>query len=89
MTAQPSAQPRPKNGEVVHYAEIPGCWNAWVEQGTTREERRERLERVPETFRAGVESHVKVAFAIRQRAAQKARAANTNHSHDNGETEWA
>ena len=55
------------------YDAMPEYWNAYVISGATRDERRERLERVPERFRAGVESHVRTAFAIRQRAAQKPR----------------
>ena len=66
--------------EPVDYEAMPGYWNAWVMQGATKAQRRERLERVPELFRAGVESHVRTVFAIRQRAAQKARDANNNHS---------
>ena len=68
--------------ESVDYEAMSGYWNAWVMQGATKNERRERLERVPEPLRAGVESHVRTVFAIRQRAAQKARDANNNHNHN-------
>lgn len=61
----------------IPYEDLPGYWNAFVLQGQTRDERRERLERVPERFRAGVESHVRTAFAIRQRAVQKATGVST------------
>lgn len=55
------------------YESMSGYWNAYVIAGKSRDDRRERLERVPEPFRAGVESHVRTVFAIRQRALQSAR----------------
>ena len=54
------------------YESMAGYWNAYVVAGKTREDRRERLERVPEPLRSGVESHVRTFFAIRQRALQAA-----------------
>lgn len=44
-----------------------GEWNAYVESGDTVEERRRRLAEVPEPLRAGVERHVRLAFALRPR----------------------
>ena len=64
--------------DLPDYESMPGYWNAYVLQGKTRDERRERLERVPERFCAGVESHVRTVFAIRQRAAQRASGASTH-----------
>jgi len=54
----------------AHLREIPGCWNAYVEAGHDRAERQRRLEEVPECFRASVESHVRLVFALRQQAAK-------------------
>ena len=65
--------------EPVDYDAIPGCWNGYVLGGRTKEERRERLERVPAEFRERVESHVRTVFAIRQRAAAR-RHTNTNRT---------
>lgn len=70
--------------EPVDYEAMPGYWNAWVMQGETREARGERLEQVPERFRDGVRRHVQIAWAIRRRAAQAARTANSNHSNSTG-----
>ena len=44
---------------------IPGCWNAYVEAGHDRAERQRRLNECPEAFRAAVESHVRLVFALR------------------------
>lgn len=60
------------HSEPPDYESMLGYWNAYVVAGKTRDERRERLERVPEPLRAGVESHVRTVFAIRQRALQAA-----------------
>lgn len=48
-----------------------GNYNAWVEAGKTRGERKRRLEQVPEQWRKDVESHVQVVFAIRGFYARK------------------
>lgn len=50
-----------------------GNFNAWVEAGTTKDERRERLASVPEEYRADVERHVKTVFAINSFHARKAK----------------
>ena len=52
-------------------AHIPGCWNAHVAAGATREDRLARLEKCPAAFRAGVDAHVRTVFAIKARAAGK------------------
>ena len=39
-----------------------GNWNAWVESGTTRDERAARLEQVPDNMRDEVYAHVRCAF---------------------------
>jgi hypothetical protein len=41
-------------------------WNGYVVSGKTREERRRRLEMVPEEWRASVKRHVETYFAIRK-----------------------
>jgi len=41
-------------------------WNGYVVSGKTREERRRRLEMVPEQWRESVKRHVKTYFAIRK-----------------------
>lgn len=43
-----------------------GQWNAYVEAGTTREERGERLEEVPISIRDDVRRHVETVFAIKR-----------------------
>lgn len=43
-----------------------GCWNAYVEGGRTREQRRARLDEVPESMRARVEAHVQMAFSLKR-----------------------
>ena len=40
-------------------------WNAYVAAGRSRNQRRARLEEVPEEMRAGVEDHVQTVFALR------------------------
>ena len=54
----------------------PGCWNAYVAAGRTREDRARRLAEAPEAMRRGIEAHVRTVFAIRtyhaRRAAEKA-----------------
>ncbi len=42
------------------------CWNAYVATGKTVEQRRKRLEEVPEEFRASVEDHVRTVFLMRR-----------------------
>jgi hypothetical protein len=44
---------------------VPGNWNAFVEAGTTKEERARRLAECPEHLRASVEDHVRTVFLIR------------------------
>lgn len=51
----------------------PGQWNAFVEAGTTREQRVQRLAEVPERWRARVEAHVRTAFLGRRKRAGKSR----------------
>ena len=51
--------------------EIPACWNAYVASGHDRDERARRVADVPEDFRACVESHVRLVFALRGQAAMK------------------
>jgi len=41
-------------------------WNGYVVSGKTREERRRRLEMVPEQWREFVKRHVETYFAIRK-----------------------
>lgn len=45
-----------------------GQWNAYVEAGQSKEERRARLAEVPEPMRAQVESHVRTVYALKSRA---------------------
>ena len=55
---------------------ILGCWNAYVADGASREERQERLEEAPERHRDQVKSHVETVFQVRSAAKRrKARAA--------------
>jgi hypothetical protein len=49
-----------------------GNWNAYVESGSDRNERRARLDEVPEWYRKDVERHVQTVFAIRSFYARKA-----------------
>lgn len=56
------------------HRDIPACWNAYVEAGKTRDERRARLAECPEELRASVESHVRTVFAVRNKAKQGQRA---------------
>jgi hypothetical protein len=42
-----------------------GQFNAWVVLGETREIRKERLDQVPDEYRAGVENHVITYFKIK------------------------
>lgn len=44
-----------------------GCWCAYVEAGSTVDERRARLADCPERFRAAVEGHVRMVFALKAR----------------------
>lgn len=39
-------------------------WNGYVVQGKSREQRRARLEEVPEEYRDAVKRHVETYFAI-------------------------
>lgn len=48
-------------------------YNAWVEAGETREERKARLEQVPEKYRNDVERHLKTVWAIRKFYSKKTR----------------
>jgi hypothetical protein len=41
-------------------------WNGYVVSGKTREQRRQRLELVPEQWRDSVQRHVETYFAIRK-----------------------
>ena len=41
-------------------------WQAWVTAGNSKEERMDRLSKVPEAIRARVKSHVETVFAIRR-----------------------
>ena len=50
----------------------PGCWNAYVAAGRTREDRARRLAEAPEAMRRGIEAHVRTVFAIRRYFARKA-----------------
>ncbi len=50
-----------------------GQWNAWAEAGSTFEERKARLEQVPEQFRADVLAHLKTAHALRHKTRDKKR----------------
>ena len=56
-------------------------WNAYVLSGETREERRRRLELVPEEWRDDVKRHVETYFAVRKyhndRARRSKRSAGT------------
>ena len=52
-----------------------GEWNGYVQAGGSREERRRRLDEVPEDLRGQVESHVKTVFALRRWHQDKARKA--------------
>lgn len=42
-----------------------GLWNGYVEKGSTRDERRQRLDEVPGELRAQVENHVRLVFFLR------------------------
>lgn len=42
-------------------------WNAYVEAGKTRDERRERLAEVPEDIRESVEDHVRTVFLLKKK----------------------
>lgn len=52
--------------------DIPGVWNAYVEAGKTPEQRRARLDEVPESMRASVEAHVRTVFGIRKGRVRRA-----------------
>lgn len=43
-----------------------GEWNAYVESGQTREERRRRLAECPERWREQVRKHVEICFSVRR-----------------------
>lgn len=43
-------------------------WNAYCEAGEGLAGRRDRLAEVPESLRAGVESHLRTVFAVRRAA---------------------
>jgi len=43
-----------------------GQWNSYVERGTTKEDRKSRLEEVPISLREGVKRHVQTIFDIRK-----------------------
>lgn len=49
-----------------------GHWNAYVESGKDRDERRARLEEVPEQYRKDVEIHVKTVFSLKRWRARQA-----------------
>lgn len=48
-----------------------GLWNGYVTTGTTKAERRRRLQEVPEHLRPGVESHVRTVFMLMHKARRK------------------
>lgn len=48
-------------------------YNAWVESGATREDRKARLEQVPGQYRKDVERHLKTVWAIRNFYSKKTR----------------
>ena len=48
-------------------------WNGYVVSGKTREERRRRLELVPEEWRYHVKRHVETYFAVRKYHNDRAR----------------
>lgn len=50
-----------------------GHWNAWAAAGPTYEERKARLEEVPEQYREQVLIHLKTVHALRKRHGQKRR----------------
>jgi hypothetical protein len=50
-----------------------GQWNAYVESGATHDERRARLEEVPEDLRATVKRHAQTVFALRKYHSRKGR----------------
>lgn len=49
-----------------------GHYNAWVESGDSKDERRARLEQVPEQYRKDVEIHVKTVFSLKRWHARQA-----------------
>lgn len=50
-------------------------YNAWVAAGETREDRKVRLEQVPEDLRKAVEIHVKTVFTLKRWHARQAKKA--------------
>lgn len=46
---------------------IQGCWNAYVESGRDKDERRARLALCPDSLRAGVLAHLKTVAAVREK----------------------
>jgi hypothetical protein len=55
-----------------------GNFNAWVEAGQTRDERKKRLSQVPEQWRKDVEIHVKTVFSLRRWQARQMKKAKNN-----------
>jgi len=51
-------------GRAVHENWTVGNFNAWVESGKTRDERKNRLDQVPEQWRKDVELHMKTVESI-------------------------
>jgi len=50
-----------------------GMWNGYVVSGKTRDERRARLEQVPDEYKQSVINHVETVFAIRRNAKRNGR----------------
>jgi len=48
-------------------------WNGYVVSGKSREQRRARLEEVPEQYKQGVINHVETVFAIKRNARRNGR----------------
>lgn len=44
-----------------------GQWQAWVESGTTLEERRARLSEVPEELREQVKGHLRTVWGLKRK----------------------
>lgn len=61
-----------------HSPDLPGSffsrgqWNAWCAAGADHEERKQRLEQVPEKWRADVKRHLQTVYAIKQFHKRKA-----------------
>lgn len=66
-----AVQPEPPAGALVAAPPPSGAgggqWNAYVEGGSSKAERRVRLALCPAALRAEVEAHVRTVFALRER----------------------